>query len=278
MDEARQGWEPLNRDKVTLVGAGGRMGQEIADVLLGNPLLTLGAAIESEESPLLGLPVPSFPDLSYDADLGRGISRCEVGIDFSSPANLKSTVEGFVQAKKPLVIGTTGLTVADRDFVREMGAHIPILWSPNMSLGVNLLAILSGQAARALEGFDAEILEIHHRHKKDAPSGTALFLGEAVASARKGSLSDLGVFVRHGLTGERDEGSIGVMALRGGDVPGDHTVFFLGPGERLELTHRAESREVFARGAVRAAAFLLGRPTGFYTMADVLLSGEGQGP
>ncbi len=265
------------RRKVALLGAGGRMGQEIAALLHSDPLLSLGAAIESVDSRLIGLPVSSAPELLYDSDLGRGILHCDVGIDFSSPDSLRRSVEGFVQAGKPLVIGTTGLTLADRDFVREMGAHIPILWSPNMSLGVNLLAILAGQAARALEEFDAEILEIHHRNKKDAPSGTALFLGEAVASARNGTLSQSGVFVRHGLTGEREEGSIGVMALRGGDVPGDHTVFFLGAGERLELTHRAESREVFARGAIRAAAFLLGRPTGFYTMADVLLSGEDKG-
>ncbi|MCL5286153.1 MAG: 4-hydroxy-tetrahydrodipicolinate reductase [Nitrospirae bacterium] len=264
------------RRKVALVGAGGRMGQEIAEILHSDPVLSLGAAIESEESRLIGLPVTSAPDLVYDADLARGAMHCDVGIDFSSPEGLRRSVEGFVAAKKPLVIGTTGLTQEDRDFVREMGSHIPILWSPNMSLGVNLLAILAGQAARALGEFDAEILEIHHRHKKDAPSGTALFLGEAVASARNGALSQSGVFVRHGLTGEREPGSIGVMALRGGDVPGDHTVFFLGSGERLELTHRAESREVFARGAVRAAAFLLGRPTGFYTMADVLLSGEAE--
>ena len=265
------------RQKVALVGAAGRMGQEISGLLHDDGTLCLGAAIESDESRFVGLPVPSAPDVIYDPDLAGGVDHCDVGIDFSSPVNLRTTVEVFVAAGKPLVIGTTGLTLDDRDYVRDMGAHIPILWSPNMSLGVNLLAILAGQAARALDGFDAEILEIHHRHKKDAPSGTALFLGEAVATARHGALSQNGVFVRHGLTGEREEGSIGVMALRGGDVPGDHTVFFLGPGERLELTHRAESREVFARGAIRAATFLLGRPKGFYTMADVLLSGEDRG-
>ncbi len=263
-----------HRRKVALVGAGGRMGQKIAELLQADPVLSLGAAVESEESRVIGLPVPSSPEVLYEADLARGVATCDVGIDFSSPETLRGSVDVFAAAGKPLVIGTTGLTLSDRDFVREMGAHIPILWSPNMSLGVNLLAILAGQAARALEEFDAEILEIHHRHKKDAPSGTALFLGEAVASARNGALAQSGVFVRHGLTGEREPGSIGVMALRGGDVPGDHTVFFLGSGERLELTHRAESREIFARGALRAAAFLLDRPTGFYTMADVLMSGE----
>lgn len=265
------------RTKVVLVGAGGRMGREISNVLLDDPRLCLGAAIESSRSPLSGRPVPGETEIVFESDLAPGLARCGVGIDFSQPEGLRQTVEAFAGARVPLVIGTTGLTPEDRDFVREMGAHIPILWSPNMSLGVNLLALLAGQAARSLEGFDCEILEIHHRHKKDAPSGTALFLGEAVAQARDQALSQTGVFVRHGLTGEREPNAIGVMALRGGDVPGDHTVFFLGPGERLELTHRAESREVFARGAVRAAAFLLGRPPGFYTMADVLLSGESAG-
>lgn len=261
---------------VSLIGAGGRMGREIANVLLTDPLLGLGSAVESIDGPYVGLSVPDFPDLSFDSDIKEAALRCDVGIDFSSPENLRYSVGAFVDAGKPLVIGTTGLSLSDRDFVRETGSAIPILWSPNMSLGVNLLAILAEQASRALEGFDAEILEIHHRHKKDAPSGTALFLGEAVSAGRNSTLSQSGVFVRHGLTGDRPEGSIGVMALRGGDVPGDHTVFFLGAGERLELTHRAESREVFARGAVRAAQFLLGRPNGFYTMADVLLaSGPG---
>lgn len=218
------------RRKVALIGAGGRMGQEIAALLHSDPLLSLGAAIESEDSRTIGLPVPSAPEVLYDADLGRGLALCDVGIDFSSPDSLRRSVERFVEARKPLVIGTTGLTLSDRDFVREMGAHIPILWSPNMSLGVNLLAILAGQAARALEEFDAEILEIHHRHKKDAPSGTALFLGEAVASARNGTLSQSGVFVRHGLTGEREEGSIGVMALRGGGCSGRPYRFLPGSG------------------------------------------------
>jgi len=260
------------RRKVALIGAGGRMGREISDVLMSDPVLTLGAAIESGEGPYVGLPVPDFPELAFESDLKGAAANCDVGIDFSSPDTLRETVRAYVEAQKPLVIGTTGLSLPDRDFVRETGASIPILWSPNMSLGVNLLAILAEQASRALEGFDAEILEIHHRHKKDAPSGTALFLGEAVASGRNSTLSQTGIFVRHGLTGERPDDGIGVMALRGGDVAGDHTVFFLGAGERLELTHRAESREVFARGAVRAAQFLLDRPNGFYTMADVLMS------
>jgi 4-hydroxy-tetrahydrodipicolinate reductase len=248
------------------------MGREISDVLITDPVMSLGEAVESIDGPFIGLPVPGFSELCFGSDLKVAALRCDVGIDFSSPENLRDSVGAFVEAGKPLVIGTTGLSLSDRDFVRETGAFIPILWSPNMSLGVNLLAILAEQASRALEGFDAEILEIHHRNKKDAPSGTALFLGEAVAAGRNSSLSQAGVFVRHGLTGDRSDGSIGVMALRGGDVPGDHTVFFLGAGERLELTHRAESREVFARGAVRAAHFLLGRTNGFYTMADVLLS------
>lgn len=259
------------RKKVALIGAGGRMGRGISGVLLDDPVLCLGMAVESPEGPHAGLSVPDFPELCFETDLDQAAARCDVGIDFSSPGNLRESVAAFSRAGTPLVIGTTGLSLSDRSFVRESGTSIPVLWSPNMSLGVNLLAILAEQASRALEGFDAEILEIHHRYKKDAPSGTALFLGEAVAAGRKGTLAESGVFVRHGLTGDRPAQAIGVMALRGGDVPGDHTVFFLGAGERLELTHRAESREVFARGAVRAARFLLDRPNGFYTMADVLL-------
>ena len=263
-----------SRVKVALIGAGGRMGREIAAVLAEDPRLTLGAAFESPHSPLLGRSVSGFPEIVYEPLSESALNACSVGIDFSLPEGLRATVDAFRSARLPLVVGTTGLSPDDRDYVGKAGDEIPILWSPNMSLGVNLLAILAGQAARSLGGFDCEILEIHHRHKKDAPSGTALFLGEAVAQARNQLLSQTGVFVRHGLTGEREEDAIGVMALRGGDVPGDHTVFFLGPGERLELTHRAGSRVVFARGAVTAAAFLLGRPPGFATMADVLLGGE----
>lgn len=255
--------------RVAVVGAAGRMGIAIQGILSRMPGVVLGAAITEAGDPALGKPVP-FGEGSYQSGLEKLSASADVGIDFSIVSSTLETVRFFARAGLPLVIGTTGFSREERDEVLSHSREIPLLLSPNMSLGVHLLAHLVGTAASVLSDYDGEVVEIHHRMKKDAPSGTALYLAEAMARARGVALSEVGTFQREGMTGPRSSESIGVMAVRGGDVVGDHTVYFLGEGERVELTHRATSRETFARGAVAAALFLSGKPPGIYTMNDVL--------
>ena len=255
--------------RVAVIGAAGRMGLAIQDVLSRTPGAVLGAAIVEAGDPLVGKPVSTGQGL-YQAGMESASSGADVCIDFSSPSSTLETARICSGRGIPLVIGTTGFGAAEREELLVHALRIPLLLSPNMSLGVHLLAHLVGTAASVLSGYDGEVVEIHHRLKKDAPSGTALYLAEAMARARGVALSEVGTFHREGMTGPRSSGSIGVMAVRGGDVVGDHTVYFLGEGERIELTHRATSRETFARGAVSAALFLAGKPPGVYTMNDVL--------
>ncbi|MHB8421912.1 MAG: 4-hydroxy-tetrahydrodipicolinate reductase [Leptospirales bacterium] len=255
--------------RIAVVGAAGRMGVAIQNVLARTPGAILGAAITESGDPSLGKPLPYGKGV-YQAGLEKVSGGADVGIDFSVVPSTLETVRIFASAGLPLVIGTTGFSKDERDEVLSHSTKIPVLLSPNMSLGVHLLAHLVSTAASVLSDYDGEVVEIHHRMKKDAPSGTALYLAEAMARARGVALSEVGTFQREGMTGPRSPGSIGVMSVRGGDVVGDHTVYFLGEGERVELTHRATSRETFARGAVAAALFLSGKPPGVYTMNDVL--------
>ncbi len=255
--------------RVSVVGAAGRMGRAILDVLEQTPGVVLGSAFVEPSDVRLGQPAGLGPVL-FQSGVERISSDIDVGIDFSMPASTLETVRTFAGKGIPLVIGTTGFSAAEREELLAHSLRIPLLVSPNMSLGVHLLAHLVGIASSVLSGYDGEVVEIHHRLKKDAPSGTALFLAEAVAKARGVALTEVGTFHREGMTGPRSSGSIGVMAVRGGDVVGDHTVYFFGEGERIELTHRATSRETFARGAVAAALFLVGKSPGVYTMNDVL--------
>jgi len=255
--------------RIAVIGAAGRMGKAIQEVLFRREGTMLCAAVVEPGDPSSGKPV-AFGESRYINSLEDAADRCDAGIDFSTVPSSLSTVRAFVHSGRPLVIGTTGFSPSEKMEILSAAERIPLLLSPNMSLGIHLLSYLLEIAAMRLPHFDAEILDIHHRQKKDAPSGTALFLGETLARARGKSLKDVGTFHREGMTGVRPEGSVGVMALRGGDVVGDHTVFFLGEGERLELTHRATSRETFARGAVEAAVYLSGKKPGFYTMSDVL--------
>lgn len=255
--------------KIAVIGAAGRMGEEIVTVVSRTAGATLSGAVVERGDPKAGSTVPSG-EVVYGNDLVRAAEAADVGIDFTSPASSVAVAEAFAKAGKPLVVGTTGFSVPEKERILSHARTIPILLSPNMSLGVHLLAHLVALAAASLEGFDGEIVEIHHRLKKDAPSGTALFLAEALARARGKTFSEIGLCRREGATGPRTKDEVGVMALRGGDVIGDHTVHFLGDGERIELTHRATSRSTFARGAVAAALFLAGKPAGIYTMNDVL--------
>jgi 4-hydroxy-tetrahydrodipicolinate reductase len=263
--------------EIGVLGCAGRMGRAVMGEILAGGDLRLAGGLESPGHPALGqdlgtlagaepLGVPATDD---DREL---IRRAGVVIEFSTPAATVAHAAIAAEHGTAQVIGTTGLDPAQAASVEEAARRAPILWAANMSLGVNLLLGLAEQAARALdaEAFDVEILEMHHRHKVDAPSGTALALGAAVARGRGVELAGVADRGRDGLTGARRTGAIGFAALRGGDAVGDHAVIFAGAGERLELTHRASDRRIYARGAVRAARWLRGRPPGLYGMAEVL--------
>ncbi|MBC8024262.1 MAG: 4-hydroxy-tetrahydrodipicolinate reductase, partial [Burkholderiales bacterium] len=209
--------------------------------------------------------------ITIDTDADRALRSADVLIDFTRPEGTLAHVRACMAAKRAIVIGTTGFAAPGLAEIRDASRDIAIVMAPNMSIGVNVMMRLVETAARALgPDYDAEVFEIHHKMKVDAPSGTALKLGEVVAKARGVSVEKDSIFARHGTTGERKAGSIGFSVARGGDIVGDHTVFFAGPGERVEITHRASSRVTYAQGAMRAARFLVGKPPGLYDMADVL--------
>lgn len=267
---------------VLVVGAAGRMGRAIARLLSesAEPSLRLAAALDRPDCPDIGADMgtlagtpPSGIPLAADFDAAVRDAAPAVAVDFSFHAASAALAPRIAAAGIPWVVGTTGLTPAEQDAVRAAAEKIPVVQAANMSVGINLLEALVRQAALALRGrgYDCEIVERHHRHKKDAPSGTALFLGKAAAESYGWSLPDVATDGRSGLVGERPERQIGFHAVRGGDFVGDHTVLFAADGECLELTHRATSRDTLALGAIRAAAWLAaGRTPGLYGMADVL--------
>ena len=266
--------------KVLIVGAGGRMGLAMARLIAQRavPGLELVAAVDRAGAPLLGQDagvaagVPAL-GVVLGADLAAGLAaRPDVAVDFSSPSATAATAAQVAAAGVPWVVGTTGLGAAEQAAVAQAARKIPVVLSANMSLGVNLLYALVEQAARTLAGlrYDCEIIERHHRRKKDAPSGTALYLGEAAAQGFGWNLKDVAVDGRTGIPGERPEKEIGFHAVRGGDVVGDHAVLFAADGECIELSHRATSRDTLALGALRAAAWLPGRAPALYGMRDVL--------
>jgi 4-hydroxy-tetrahydrodipicolinate reductase len=237
---------------IGIIGSRGRMGQTIAALLAESDHTLAGGADQGEDAAGLA-------------------DRSEVLVDFSSPAALDANLHAAIGAGIPILVGTTGLTERHHTAIDHAAHAIPVLQTGNTSLGVTLLAHLVGAAAARLgPEWDIEILEMHHRMKVDAPSGTALLLGEAAAGARGVDLAAESERGRDGQTGARSEGAIGFASLRGGTVTGEHSVIFAGPEERLTLTHTAESRAIFARGAIRAAAWLIGKPRGRYTMAQVL--------
>jgi 4-hydroxy-tetrahydrodipicolinate reductase len=229
------------------------MGQEIARVIEQNP----------------DMQVQSLVDIGDD--LLKGAENCDVIIDFAGAAGTYANIDKYKTLKKPLVIGSTGLSAEQLRDISILQADIPLLISSNMSVGVNILLKSIEMTAKALgEEFDIEIFEAHHKHKVDAPSGTAIIMGEAAARGRGRPLAELAVYERHGHTGARESGTIGFQVMRGGDIAGDHTVFFCGAGERIELTHRATTRSIFANGAVRCAKWIVDKPNGLYNMNDVL--------
>jgi 4-hydroxy-tetrahydrodipicolinate reductase len=262
---------------VAVIGAAGRMGRALVRAVAESGQARLCAAIERPGSPELGADagtLAGLPPLGVAlAAQPPGPQAADVWIDFSAPAASVANAPAAAAAGVALVVGTTGLGPAEREAMAAAARHIPLVLAPNTSVGVTVLLQIVGQVARALgPGYDLEIVETHHRAKRDAPSGTALRLAEALAEATGRDLGHSARYARQGDIGPRGDEEIGIQTLRGGDVIGDHTVHFLGPGERIELTHRASSRDTFARGAVRAALWLAapGRAAGLYDMRDVL--------
>jgi 4-hydroxy-tetrahydrodipicolinate reductase len=258
--------------RIALAGVAGRMGQTLVQAVTEHPQTTLGAVAEQAGHPWIGLPLPGeATGLPVVADLAEVLAAFTVLIDFTRPEAVAAHVRLCREGGKGLVLGTTGLTAAQEALLQEVSREIPIVYAPNMSVGVNLSFKLAELAARVLgDQVDIEIIEAHHRHKVDAPSGTALRLGAIIANTLDRDLRTDGVFTRHGQVGPRDRRSIGFATIRAGDIVGEHTVLFAADGERFEITHRASSRMTFAAGAVRAAVWLGQQPAGLYDMQDVL--------
>ncbi len=265
--------------RIAVAGAGGRMGQALVEAVLAAPDLALAAALDVPGCACVGQDagerIGHRTGVAVTDDVDGALAAADVLIDFTRPEGTLAHAAACARRHVALVAGTTGLSPAQRAELATHARAVPIVFAPNMSIGVNvLLKLVELATARLGPAYDVEIVEMHHRHKVDAPSGTALRLGEAAATAMQTTLAESAVYAREGVTGERRAGSIGFATLRGGDVVGEHTVIFAGAGERVELTHKATSRQTFAGGAVRAARFvaacLASNRPGLYDMADVL--------
>ena len=261
--------------RVAVAGASGRMGRTLIEAIADADDMMLAGALDVATSPTLGQDASAFLGRGgaalVTADLRSGLANAQVLIDFTRPEGTLAHLAVCRELGVKAVIGTTGFSDAQKAQIAEHARHIAVLMAPNMSVGVNVVLKLLDMAARALnEGYDIEIVEAHHRHKVDAPSGTALKMGEVVAAALGRDLRSCAVYGREGVTGARDPSTIGFATVRGGDIVGDHTVLFAGTGERIEITHRASSRAGYAQGSLRAARFLAGKTSGLYGMDDVL--------
>jgi len=263
--------------RACIAGVGGKMGSRILNALRSEEDFTISGAFEKPESPQIGLDAGLLSgagplEVTVSAGIEKALEKgADVVIDFTAPAASLHHARVCAERKVAFVVGTTGFSAQAKAELAGHGQKVPIVMAPNMSVGVNVLFRLVADAARALgKGYEVEIVEMHHRAKKDAPSGTALRLAEVAADALGLDPAAACVYERHGDTGPRKPGTIGVQTLRGGDVVGEHTVYFIADGERLELSHRATGRDNFARGAVRAARWVAGKPPGLYDMQDVL--------
>lgn len=262
--------------KVGILGAAGRMGRTLIEAVHGTDGLSLGAAVDAPGSSLIGADAGELIGVgklgvALADDLASVVRDADVFIDFTLPEATERHIALCRDAGRKLVIGTTGLSDAQKALLHDAGKVIPICFAANYSVGVTLCLSLLETASRVLgDEVDIEIIEAHHRHKIDAPSGTALRMGEVVAQTLGRDLKTDAVYGREGVTGERDRKTIGFATIRGGDIVGDHTVMFAGPGERVEITHRASSRLTFAQGAMRAASWLMTRDRGLFDMQDVL--------
>jgi 4-hydroxy-tetrahydrodipicolinate reductase len=261
--------------KVVIAGCSGRMGHALLETVFADADLVLHGALDRADNPNLGRDAgEQFGKLSgvkVTADVEATLKGADVLVDFTRPEASMQYMDACQKANVSMVIGTTGFSAEQKTVIEAASKNIAIVFAPNMSVGVTLLINLVEQAAKVLkDGYDIEVVEMHHRHKVDAPSGTALRLGEAAAHGIGQDLKGCAIYSREGVTGEREAGKIGFATLRGGDVVGDHTVMFAGIGERVEITHKASSRATFAIGALRAAKFLAQKQSGQFDMQDVL--------
>ena len=261
--------------KLAIAGASGRMGRMLIEAALKDESVQVVAALDREDSPLLGRDagelVGATLGVTISTNVDAAFQLADCMIDFTRPEATLQHIDAAIRAGKSIVIGTTGFDAAGKAAIAAAAGKISLVFAPNMAVGVNAVFKLLDVAARILaEGYDIEVIETHHRHKVDAPSGTALRMGEVVARAAGIDLDTNAVYGREGVTGERPTKQIGFSTIRGGDVVGDHTVLFAGLGERIEITHKSSSRMPYAVGALRAARFLAGRPAGAYDMQDVL--------
>ena len=258
----------MKKLRVVVAGASGKMGQALIEAVLADKSLQLAAALDARGSPAMGR---KLGGVKVGSDIGRALAAADVLIDFTRPEGTVEHLAACARLGKAIVIGTTGISDTLRKAILEAGRRIPIAMSPNFAVGVNAMFRLAEVATGILgEGYDIEVIEAHHRQKVDAPSGTALKLGEIISSALKRKLSAVAVHGRYGDTGARPAKQIGFHAIRGGDIVGEHTVIFAGTGERVEITIRSQSRMTYALGALRAARFLRGKRAGLYDMSDVL--------
>ncbi len=266
---------PQVQQQVAVAGASGRMGQMLIEAIRASSDCTLAGALDLAISPAIGSDAAAFlgcaSGVLITADLCAGLNGAQVLIDFTRPEGTLAHLRQCRALGVNAVIGTTGFTETQKAEIAQAAQDIAIVMAPNMSVGVNVTLKLLELAAKALStGYDIEIIEAHHRHKVDAPSGTALKMGEVIAEALGRDLKDCAVYAREGVTGERDPSSIGFASIRGGDIVGDHTVLFAGTGERIEITHKSSSRTTYAQGSLRAVRFLSDKTQGLYDMFDVL--------
>jgi 4-hydroxy-tetrahydrodipicolinate reductase len=260
---------------IAIAGASGRMGRVLIEAVQASADCALTGALDLPGSPTLGQDAAAFlgrpSGVLVTADLRRGLTGADVLIDFTRPEGTLAHLAQCHALGVRAVIGTTGFTAVQKATIAAHAQDVAVVMSANMSVGVNVMLRLLALASKSLgDGYDIEVIEAHHKHKVDAPSGTALAMGEVLAQARGLDLAQQGVFTRHGHTGERTHGSIGFATVRGGDIVGEHTVLFAGPGERIEIAHKSSSRDNYADGSLRAARFLAGRAPGLYNMNDVL--------
>ena len=261
--------------RVAVAGASGRMGRMLIEALRASDDMALAGALDVAASPAIGSDATAFlghaSGVAITADLRTGLKDADVLIDFTRPEGTLAHLALCCELGVKAVIGTTGFTEPQKAEIAACAQRTAIVMAPNMSVGVNVTLKLLQMAAKAMAtGYDIEIIEAHHRHKVDAPSGTALKMGEVIADALGRDLKDCAVYAREGVTGERDPSSIGFATMRGGDIVGDHTVLFAGSGERIEITHKSSSRATYAQGSLRAVRFLADRKTGMFDMFDVL--------
>ena len=261
--------------KIAVAGASGRMGRMLIETIRNAPDAVLVGALDVAGAPGVGTDAAAFlgtpAGVSIESDIAKGLANAEFLIDFTRPEGTLKHIEYCAAHGIKMIIGTTGFDDAGKKAIAEAAQKTAIMFAPNMSVGVNVTMKLLEMAARSFaEGYDIEIIEAHHRHKVDAPSGTAIKMGEVIAEALGRDLKDVAVYAREGITGEREPSTIGFSTIRGGDIVGDHTVLFAGIGERIEITHKSASRVTYAHGSLRAARFLAQKQTGLYDMQDVL--------